>query len=177
MVRVLSSQRVPWIAIGLLLVAVGGVHASLYVTELSELESYTEDSIRKKKKRQFNDVADYVRASSARHEYLVADNGAAYVLASKDLAPDYILLEPRRAEGRFAHQERHGYEGDRYTGIPYIVLGSEELNSLLREERVLLVIDNEESLPELEGAGNLVDRFDDPHVLFSPKGAAPTGDG
>jgi hypothetical protein len=124
------------------LVFFASVHGARYVKEMFEIDKYDRQSIFVHKKLEFNDVFDNLKQKDLKKYKLVADWHSAFTLKEKGFNVNFILLP------EFSEKIKEDI-CDQYFHIPYLVYESEKFKSIFSEEKVLLVV-RDDQYPGLE---------------------------
>jgi len=106
-------------------------HLGLFFKEVNEINKYTENSISKHKKYEFEKVINYINNLNLKNELLIADSHATPTLFNEGLDVNYMLITKQ--------DYRSSEKIDPYFNMPYLIYGSQEYNQILSYNKVIIV--------------------------------------
>lgn len=134
-----------------LAILVAGVHLHSYGAEVADIRSG------------FHPVFDHIRSDRSSYDLVVADWPAAFTLSAERLPPDYILLTENRAR----REQTNPDAPDRYTGLPYLVEGTEELRTVVGTNHTLLVIASDDLASSIGDWNQALPGFSHPRLFVN----------
>ncbi len=104
---------------------------SLFFKEIGEIDTFTQDSISKHKKYEFNKVINFTKNIDYNEYLIFGDWHSSSTLYSQGIVVDYILLPAGDIRAN---------TNDPYFNIKYIEYESKEYSEIIRNDKVLLIL-------------------------------------